>query len=82
MIEDNEDKSNKLIDVVSPATLATYNCKIALFKKSKQYRQQKKLRNVEEQQLSLELHQARSLPSRLTTEHIHMDKVCWRLYMM
>jgi hypothetical protein len=37
---DNEDKSNKLIDVVNPSTLATYNSEIALSKKiSKQYRQ-------------------------------------------
>jgi hypothetical protein len=36
VIEDNEDKSNKLIDVVSPSTLATYNCEIAIFKKNKQ----------------------------------------------
>ncbi len=37
VIEDDEDKSNnKLIDVVSPFTLVTYNHEIALFKKNKQ----------------------------------------------
>ena len=33
VIEDDEDESNKLNDVVSPSTLATYNCEIAIFKK-------------------------------------------------
>ena len=37
VIEDDEDKNNiKLIDVVSPFTLVTYNHEIALFKKNKQ----------------------------------------------
>ena len=33
VIEDDEDESNKLNDVVSPSTLATYNCDIAIHKK-------------------------------------------------
>ena len=42
VIEDDEDESNKRIDVVSPPTFATYNCEIAIHKKiSKQYRQRK-----------------------------------------
>ena len=41
VIEDNEDKSNKLIDVVSSFTLATYNREIAIHTKSKQYRQRR-----------------------------------------